>query len=328
MANSTSTDNQDIDLGQLSKKVKNYFSSLNDAIFDGILFIKRNIIVLVILIVIGSALGYYKDKTSTIFEQKIFVIPNFGSIDYLYEEIENMSSKIRREDPEFMKVSGFKNADKFLKIDIKPVVEIYDFIEDKDVDEDDRKFQLFRLISENGDMKKILEDKTTARHYKNHIITITTSGETEKSEMVDPILKYFNSNSYFLKMKEEYVNNLNLKIIANDTVIKQIDAVLNGFSNKGKNGNLMYYNDNTELSEVIKYKNKLTKEQGQNRIDKVNYSDVVKDGGTLLNIYGKTFTSGRMKFIVPLLFVLAFIGGVQFRNFYRKQSNKRKSVIV
>lgn len=323
MANSTSTDNQDLDLGQLSKKVKNYFSRLSDSIFDGILFIKRNSIILAILVILGAGLGFYQDKTSKIYEQKIFIIPNFGSVDFLYEEVDAMASKIGRDDDEFMKASGFKSKNKFVKIEIEPVIEIYDFMEDKDVDEDDRKFQLFRLISENGDMKKILEDKTTARHYKNHIITITTNDETSKAEMVEPILKYFNSNAYYLKMKEEYVKNLDVKIAANDTVIKQIDAILNDFSRKGKNANLMYYNDNTELSQVIKYKNKLTSEQAQNRIDKVNYSDVVKEGGTLLNVYSKSLISGKMKFIIPLLFVLAFIGGVKFRNYYKRQVNKR-----
>ena len=38
------TDNQEIDLGQISKKVSEGYESLLTAIFRGILFLKRNLI--------------------------------------------------------------------------------------------------------------------------------------------------------------------------------------------------------------------------------------------------------------------------------------------
>jgi hypothetical protein len=328
MANQTnSADNQDLDLGQLSGKIRGYVSKANDSFFDGILFIKRNIIILTVLVLVGVGLGIYIDESSNRFENKVFVIPNFGSVDYLYEEVEHITAKIHNQDPALMKELALKSPQKFIKIEIEPVVEIYEFIEDKEVDEDDRKFQLFRLISENGDMDKMLKDNTTSRNYKNHLITITTNGTADKSEIIDPLLKYLNSNSYYLQMKDEYVNNLNLKIAANDTIIKQIDKILNDFTGKGKNGNLIYYNDNTELSEVIKVKNRLTQEQAKNRIDaKVNYSDIVKEGSSVLNTTKSTIFSGKMKYIVPLLFILAFVACIKFRNYYRNQINKRKAL--
>jgi len=327
MANSSSTDNQDLDLGQLSKKVKNYFSRFNDAIFDGILFIKRNSIILIILIILGAGLGYYKDKTSAVYEQKIFVIPNFGSVDYLYEEIKYLSSKIKLQDAEFIKTAGKIDIEKFSKIEIKPVVEIYDFIEDKDIDEDDRKFQLFKLISENGDMTKVLKDNTTAKYYKNHIITISTNGEVNKSEVVTPIMRYLNSNLYYLSMKDHYAKNLDAKIAANDTMIKQIDAIINDFSSRGKTSNMVYYNDNTDLSLLIKQKNRLVKELGQTKIDRANADNVIKETSVVLNVGSTSLLVGMMKIIVPILFVIAFIIGVKFRDFYRYQVNKRKAII-
>lgn len=327
MANSSSTDNQDLDLGQLSKKVKNYFSRFNDAIFDGILFIKRNSIILIILIILGAGLGYYKDKTSAVYEQKIFVIPNFGSVDYLYEEIKYLSSKIKLQDAEFIKTAGKIDIEKFSKIEIKPVVEIYDFIEDKDIDEDDRKFQLFKLISENGDMTKVLKDNTTAKYYKNHIITISTNGEVNKSEVVTPIMRYLNSNLYYLSMKDHYAKNLDAKIAANDTMIKQIDAIINDFSSRGKTSNMVYYNDNTDLSLLIKQKNRLVKELGQTKIDRANADNVIKETSVVLNVGSTSLLVGMMKIIVPILFVISFVIGVKFRDFYRYQVNKRKTII-
>lgn len=326
MANQTnSTDSQDLDLGQLSRKVRGYISKANDSFFDGILFIKRNIIIIVILVIAGVAFGISKDSHKN-YEQKVFVVPNFGSVDFLYEEVKHITSMIGRNDEAFIAASGIKSPEKFVKIEVEPVIEIYDFIEDKNVDEDDRKFQLFRLISENGDMDKMLKDNTTSRNYKNHVITITTNDTADKSEIITPLLKYLNSNAYYLQLKDEYVNNLNLKIAANDTIIKQIDNILNNFTGKGKNANLIYYNDNTELSQVIKVKNRLTEEQAKNRIDaKVNYQDIVKEGSSILNVTKSSFISGKMKYILPLFFVLVFVACMKFRDYYRSQVNKRKT---
>lgn len=329
MTNQTnSTENQDINLNDVSVKIRKYLSKTNDSVFDGILFIKRNIIYVIVLIVLGAGLGIYKDETSRQYEQKIFIIPNFGSTDYVYEEIENLRFKMINYDAEFMKASGMKSPEKVEKIEIEPVIEIYEFIEDKDVDEDDRKFQLFKLISENGDMKKMLEDKTTSRNYKQHLLTITTNAEVSRADVIDPILKYFNTRPYFLKMKQEYINNLNLKIAANDTVIKQIDGVLNEYASRKNSGTAMYYLDNTELDKVIKLKNKLTIEQGQNRIDKVNYENVLAESGMLLNSPKKNILAGRMKYVVPFLFLFLFFIVVKFRNYYTKQVNKRRTAGV
>lgn len=325
MANQTDNiENQEINLSDVSRKVKNYFSKANDSFFDGILFVKRNIIIVVALIIAGAGLGYYQDYSSRQYEQKIFVMPNFGSTDYVYEEVEGLISKIRKKDPDFIKNSGIKDLTKISMVKIEPVVEIYDFIEDKDVDEDDRKFQLFRLISENGDMKKILEDKITSRGYKKHLITVTTNETVSRDEAIDPILNYFNNNPYFVKMKKEYANNLDLKIAANDTVIKQIDRILNDYASRKNNGSAMYYVDNTQLNEVIKLKNRLTVEQGQNRIDRANYDKVLAESGTMLNVPKKGLLVGKMKYITPLLFIGIFVLIFRFRKYYAKQLNKRK----
>lgn len=325
MADQTNnTENQEVNLGEVSKKIRHYFSRANDSFFDAILFAKRNSIILILLVVLGAGLGFYQDYTSRQYEQKVFVIPNFGSTDYVYEEMEGLTGKIGRKDADFLKTSGLKDAKKVAQVKIEPVVEIYDFIEDKDVDEDDRKFQLFRLISENGDMNKILEDKTTSRGYKKHLITITTNDTVSRKEVVDPILNYFNNNPYFAKMKKEYANNLDLKIAANDTVIKQIDRILNDYASRKSNGSAMYYVDNTQLNEVIKLKNRLTVEQGQNRIDRANYDKVLAESGAMLNVPKKGFLIGKMKYITPLFFIGIFVLLIRFRKYYRTQINKRQ----
>jgi hypothetical protein len=58
-------------------------------------------------------------------------------------------------------------------------------------------------------------------------------------------------------------------MVQNDTIISQINDVLNGFSNQGiatkKRDNLVYYNENIQLNDIIKTKEALIKaRRGQN----------------------------------------------------------------
>jgi hypothetical protein len=332
MANQINTnDSREIDLDQVSRKVRGYFSRVNDSFFDGILFVKRNFIIIAILIVGGAAYGIYKDSLTHRYKNNVLLIPNFNSVDYLYEEVDNINSKLNQSNSDFLKQTGINKTKKLVKLEIEPVVDIYDFIDnpDKEKEENDRTFQLFKLISESGNMDKMLEEEVTSKNYKNHLLTITTKGETSFENDVKPLLDYLNANPYYQQMQEEYINNLNLKIAANDTIIRQIDAILNDFSKtSGKGTNLMYYNDNTELNEVIKLKDRLTREQGRNRIDKVNFNKIIKDSSMTLNMKDTSLIAGTMKFLVPVLLLLLFIAVVKFRNYYRSQMNKRKLIIA
>ncbi|HPW98815.1 MAG TPA: hypothetical protein PK218_09660, partial [Flavobacterium sp.] len=58
------SDNQEIDLSQVSKKIGQFFENISTSIFRGFLFLKRNLIIISILFIIGVALGFYLDKTN------------------------------------------------------------------------------------------------------------------------------------------------------------------------------------------------------------------------------------------------------------------------
>jgi hypothetical protein len=49
------------------------------------------------------------------------------------------------------------------------------------------------------------------------------------NQSIQPILNFLNESDYFEKILEEF-KNTQIKLNQNDTIISQIDAVLNGFS--------------------------------------------------------------------------------------------------
>lgn len=331
MANQNNT-NSEIDLGELSRKAKSFFSSIGDAFFEAILFFRRYFIVVILLLAAGIALGFYKDQSMPRYMQKMFVVPNFGSVDYLYEAIETLNTKADQNDYSFLSQIGIKDPSAISKIEIDPVVDIYGFANINPYAEEESpeyvNYQIFRLMSEKGDINKVMEDKVTARNYKNHIITITTKGRASKEDVLTPILNYFNTNSYYKKLQEQGKKDLDMSIASKEASIKHIDDILTSVSQRTNSGSLVAYNDNTDLSELVKNKNKLVVELAQNKIDRINYDDVVKEGSSMLNIKDPGITSGRMKYIYPILFILLFMLGVRFVKFYKKQVEKRKKVVV
>jgi lipopolysaccharide export system protein LptC len=321
--------NQEVDLFYVKNKLKGYITQVNDSFFDAILFIKRNIIILIVLLVGGYWLGNYQDSSTKAYNHKIIAIPNFNSVDYLYGEIERINLKIGDKDSVFLNSIGLKHYRNVAGIKIEPIVDIYEFIDDsKSNQETDRKFELFKLLSESGEMDKMLEDKPTSKNYKNHLITISTVGQAANRDVVESLFAYLNAEPYFKAVQQQYKISLDQTMIANDSTIKQIDNVMNNFSAAGSSSNITYYNDNRPLHEILRIKEQLLKEQEINRVKKINYEKIVKEASVQLNVRDDEGLHGKMKFIIPVLFILLFLCIAKFINFYKKQSAKRKAVIV
>ena len=86
-ATSQNTDNQEIDLSQISKKIGGFFDALATAFFRSILFFRKRALIFIVLILTGGILGYYIDRETTIYQSEVIVSPNFGSVDYLYAKV-------------------------------------------------------------------------------------------------------------------------------------------------------------------------------------------------------------------------------------------------
>ncbi|MBF4483661.1 hypothetical protein [Flavobacterium sp. CSZ] len=310
---------QEIDIFQLSKSIGGFFERINSIIFQSIHFFVRKWIIVLILVIVGFGIGWYLDSNKKTFENQIIVTPNFGSVDYLYSKINLIESKIIAGDTAFLKNEvGIQNPKSIKKIEIKPIADVYKFIEDKE-----QNFELIKLMAEVGEVKKVLEDNITSKNYTFHSISFITDKITNEKDIVEPLLKYLNSSEYFKTLQKIGYKNLEQQIIQNDTIIAQIDQVLNGFSNTVKNGSkndkLIYYNENTQLNDIIKTKQYLIIDQGKYRLKLINYDKAIKDINSTLNIHSAKITNGNLKLLLPFLFIFIFVLIHLFLKFYRNQ---------
>jgi len=324
MENQNTNLNTDVDLLAVKQKLKSYASGVNDRFFNGILFIRRNIIALIVLFVLGAALGTYLDMNSKVFTHKIFVTPNFKSVDYLYEQGDRIEAKLKSNDEAFISGMGVKEPKAFRKIEVEPVVDIYDFM-DESAGQVNNKIDLLKIMSENGEIDKVIEDRATSKNYKHHVITLTTNKSLDRDALIDPLLNLLNASPYLLQVQAESVKNLKLKMQENDSIIKQIDGVVGSYSSESRKANpgLLFYNDNTNITDLLNLKNGLVIEQGKNRITLIDYEKIIKDSVVLANIESSAGLTGKMKLIIPVFFIFVFTVIVLFRKYYRNQVAKR-----
>ena len=112
MSTEPNQSNQEIDLGHVYRKVIGKMSKANDSFFDTLLYLKRHLVTVVVLVLVGATLGFFLDRSSKSYLHKMIVSPNFRSVDYLYEEVEHLNEKIREGDTLFLKSIGIKKPKK------------------------------------------------------------------------------------------------------------------------------------------------------------------------------------------------------------------------
>lgn len=319
---SQNNDNQEIDLSEISKKIGGFFEGISTKIFNGILFLKRNILIIGGLFILGVGIGIYLDKTSKSYDSEIIVTPNFGSNEYLYSKVNLLNSKIKEGDSLYLKSLGFKNVKNIGLIEVEPVIDIYKFI-----DNNAENFELIKLMAEDGDLNKIIKDELTSKNYPFHSLHVNTSKKILDKDLVKPLLDYLNNSDYYKVIQKEYLNNVNIKVRENDSIINQINGFLDNFKktgNSSKSSSLVYYNDNMQLNEIIKTKEALIAEQGTHRLEMVNFDKIIKEISVVTNIKNTRGTNNKMKLILPVLFVFMFLAISVFIAFYKKQLAKSK----
>jgi hypothetical protein len=316
-------DDQEIDLVQVSKKINAFFEAINRSIFRGIQFFVRNWIIVLVLVLVGFGLGFFLDKTNKMYIHEIIVKPNFESNDYLYSRINLLEAKIKENDTLFLKGIGFSNPKSIKSIEIKPIIDVYGFST-----KSPQNFEVLKLIAEDGDMNKIIEDETTSINYTYHQILIKTNSKVAEKKFIKGMLSFLNSSDYFLKIQEQEVKNVKILMKQNDSIIKQIDGLLNeaklNSDKESRNANLVYYNDNNQLNDIIKTKENLIKDQGFYQLNLINYDKIIKEVSAVCNLYDIKAVYGKYKLILPIIFVIGFMVFRLFLNFYKNESLKFK----
>lgn len=314
---STNSQEQEIDLSQIGKSISKGFQKAVNRCFDLLFFIQKKLIIVFILLVIGGGLGFYLDKEPN-YTSDVVVIPNFGSNEYLYDKINLISLKLKEKDKAFFTKIGIKNIKDFISIEIEPINGIYDFINKQ---EHKNNFDFIKLMAEDGDIEKVLQDKTTSKNYYLHGINIKTAIVYNQKDLIDPILNFLQQSEYFLKLQKIQQYNLEEKLAANKSIIAQIDQIVLSL-NQNKTGSSVSISENTGLSDLIEKKDYLILENQKLSTNRLEFEKIIKDQDIVLNQMNTSGANNKMKFILPLLFVLFYLLGYWFSIVFKQQKQR------
>lgn len=312
---SNNIQDQELDLTQIGQGIKNFFNNIINKCFDFLFFIIEKKVIIISLFILGVIGGYFLDKGKT-YTHSIAVIPNFGSNDYLYNQIEFLEKKIEENDTVFFKSIGISNSENINTIEVEATEQVYNFITDRERGE--RNLELIRLMAEDGDIDKILKDEMTSKQYYLQNITITTKGKFTKENLIIPILNYLNKSEYFTKQKVTNKENVKEKIILNDLLIKQIDDILLNISKNGSSSSITI-SEKSNVAELITKKDQLIQETQYLKLNDNIYDKVIKEESISLNNPNKTSIFLKMKVILPLLLIALYLIFTSFGSLYKKQ---------
>lgn len=314
---STNSQEQEIDLSQIGKSISKVFQKGINKCFDLLFFIQKKLIIVIVLLVIGGGLGFYLDKEPN-YTSDVVVIPNFGSNEYLYSKVNLMSLKLKEKDQAFFTKIGIKNIKDFISIEIQPVNGIYNFI---NKEEQKNNFDFIKLMAEDGDIERVLQDKTTSKNYYLHGLNIKTAIVYNQKDLIDPILNFLQQSEYFLKLQKIQQYNLEEKLAANKSIIAQIDQIVLSL-NQNKTGSGVSISENTGLSDLIQKKDYLILENQKLATNRLEFEKIIKDQDIVLNQMNTSGANNKMKFILPLLFVLFYLLGYWFSKVFKQQKQR------
>ena len=330
-ASTPNNQDQEIDLSVLVKKIGGFFEDILSFVFNAIQFVKKRILIFAALFIIGVVLGFLKDGTSKFYKSEVIVAPNFGSTDYLYDKIAFLNAKLVQEDSVFLASLGIKDFEKIEELDVNPVIDIFNLVNNNasasaNNAQNSQNFELVKLLAETTDIKTVIKDPTTSKNYQRHTVEIITKGYTSNAEILDPIIKFLNQNEYYGKYRKIYANNIANKIIQNDVIIGQIDGLLAQFSanknNSQRGDKLIYYNENTQLNDLLTSKTALQNENMWQKVQLVSYDQIIKENSRTTNMRYKKSITTRKKLVYPITLILLYLGYLGFMAFYKKQEAK------
>lgn len=318
------TSDQEIDITTISKMISGFFQSVNRRIYLLIQFVLKHYLILGVLIALGVGLGLYLERTQKTYNNCIIVKSNFASSDYLYNKIDLLYSKINDRDMVFLQSIGIKDPSKLTFIEIHPIVDIYGFISTTSNTQNDQNLQVLKLMAQDGDMKTLIKDRTTSKNYDFHTINFVTRSVTDRKEILEPLLKYLDTNEFYNKAKEVYISNYVHKIEANEKMIEQIDGLLSTFAKENlestKNDKSVYINENSQINDLVKTKDGLVSEIGFLRKELQSHDKVIKESSTIMNVHNTRSIDSEYRILLPIVFLLSYSLILAFFKFYKKQA--------
>lgn len=299
--NSTQQEKNEIDLSQVSNTFKKGINNTLSMVSQAIKFIKEKFIILLLLVIVGSVGGSLYAKYNKKYESQIIVTPNFNTVDYLYEQVTLINSKIQQKDVEFLTKVGIVPSSEITQIEIEPITGLYKFLI-----QEDNYFEIFKILSENNDAKKVAEDPSTSKYFTNHQITVSSNAKVNQ-KVLENIMKYINSSKFYETFRADILQNLKDKIVSNEATVLQIDGILNKAGSATTGASSISVNGESQWDKLVEVKTDLIQENHELKVHKHTLKYIVTPLDYAANIEDKKSLYNKYYIVFPMMLVALFI---------------------
>lgn len=295
-----SNKNEEVTYLDTQKSINQILELINRLFGKIINFIKNNFFKLLILFVIGLVLGFVKDKYDKRYVSTIIVIPNFNTVDFLYEKTALLEANLKGKNTAFFK--KYQITPKGIsKVSVKPIVDIYNLAK-----KNTNYYNIFKTLSQNSSANKVIKDYTTSKNFPKHLITIKSSTKITE-EVTQGIMSFINKSDFYERSRKKILENLHNEIKVNSEVIKQIDAILDRVPQNNTTKSTVFFNENSELKDLVLQKLSLVNRNHDLKVHSDNLKYIVTPIGSFLNMKDSEGLNDKYKFVLPLVLVFCFI---------------------
>ena len=307
---STQTNSDEIDLGQLFQLIGRGFNAIFRWILRVFLYLKKNMLLLIGLVVVGLAIGYGLNKIiSKKYKTEVIVKPQIESKNYLYDVVNELKSNIGSRDTLFFKSIGVENIDfNGLNIEVSRVAEV------GNSESDIQYLELLQSFENTDAIADIVRAELQNKSSFNHRITFYYKNADFGREFAKKVLSYINTNTYFNGLLEVYRNNANARIVEDQKLLAQVDQIIanytTGLAAKGStSSNERIVLDNQEqvnIADIFEYKTGLIRDIEAKKLELEERTIPV----SIINLgqpqVEKKSFFGKSIVLIPLIFVSVF----------------------
>lgn len=312
---------EEIDLFSLKEFIT---KAINKSIMNTFLFLKKNVYKLLILFIVGVLLGGVADYLFKSYVAEVVVNSNFTTNDYLYSRVDQLNNHFIQNKNKELPISNYK---KFTKIEVEPVIDVYSFVNNTTSQtfistQTSQNFEMLKLMSEKGDINKIIKDEVTGKNYDLQRVKIFSNDKVEEKD-IKSVINHLNKDPYFDSILHLNIQNIKDRIVKNDSTISQINKLIQSYSLSIAKGNasVMFKNENSELNDLIKQKNELIDQIDREKLKLISHNKIIKDNTIVYNKINDKGIANKLKFLFPILFIFLFFI-ISYLKYLNKKSQK------
>ncbi|WP_321826088.1 hypothetical protein [Maribacter dokdonensis] len=307
---STQNNSDEIDLGQLFQLIGRGFNAVFRWFLRVFLYLKKNLLILIGLVIIGLAIGYGLNQIiSKKYKTEVIVKPQIESKNYLYDVVSEIQSNIKSKDTLFFKSIGVDSIDfDGLNVEISRVAEVGN-------SESDLKYLELLQSFENTDaIADIVRAELQNKSSFNHRITFYYKDSIFGKVFAEKVLSYINTNTYFNGLLEVFRSNANKRIDENQKLLTQVDQIITNYTlglvskgNTSSNEKIVLDNqEQVNIADIFEYKTKLIRDIETKKLELEEQTlpiSIINLGQP--QVEQKSFF-GKSIVLIPVIFVAVF----------------------